>query len=302
MSLTSLLKERGSPLRATFRDLLPDAPRFVTALNRELGSHPLNTPRPPDPALSGTALDYRLRYMLVTMRSQETVASAGALRMLLALKRPPVEAALVRYFKDLDGIVGGFDPVGQLLSDEHERLLAAHCVVLAYCEQFFRSGRSRLFDVASSSGTLPTDLLTLAPAETVADVMSVSRSFFDRQYSALSGRLVLANPTFDGSRDVSGADADIVAGDSLVDFKSTIQDRPIEGDDLYQLLGYVCLDYSDKYRIRRAGFSLLRRDVLLEWDLASLVLKLSGGRTTLSLLKERIRSAIDGAGLAPTRD
>ncbi|MDA1002991.1 MAG: hypothetical protein O3B31_06540 [Chloroflexi bacterium] len=287
MSLTGLLGEKGSPFRAIFRELLPDTSRFVRDLNRELTSFPLNTERPSDSGLSGTALDYRLRYYFAVTPPAETVAGRGA----AAFNRKGVAAALTSYFRTADlAIEVAIEPVGRLLPDKQEIALCRHCVVLAYCEQFFRSGRSLLFDVASETGTLPKNLQELVPEDTVADVANVSRRFFEHQYPQLAGRSVVLNPTFDGSRDVGGADADIIAGDSLIEFKSTIRAQPIQGNDIYQLLGYACLDYSDAHHIRRVGFSMLRRDVLKEWDLGALVDELSGGKTQLPLLRDRVRA------------
>lgn len=62
MSLTGLLRETDSPLRALFRECLPTTKTFVTNLNRGLRALPLNTVGSVDPGLSGTAIDYRLRY------------------------------------------------------------------------------------------------------------------------------------------------------------------------------------------------------------------------------------------------
>ncbi|MDA1095609.1 MAG: hypothetical protein O3A25_20470, partial [Acidobacteria bacterium] len=102
MSLTGLLGETSSPLRAIFRELLPDTSRFVRELNRELTAFPLNTERPSDSGLSGTALDYRLRYYFGLTPAPETVAAGGAARIAAAFNRKGVAAALTSYFRTAD--------------------------------------------------------------------------------------------------------------------------------------------------------------------------------------------------------
>ena len=172
---------------------------------------------------------------------------------------------------------------------------------LLLCEQYYRSQRSRLFDLALRTGELPDEPWRLAPPETVADVAAVSRRFFEHQYPLLANRPMVLNPNFAGSADVGGADADIIAGDSLIDFKSTIKARPVAGRDLYQLLGYACLDYADDYGIRSVGLSVLRRDALREWDLERLTEAASGGRTSVALLRDRIQALVKQLAIRQSR-
>ena len=292
MSLTGLLSEQGSTLRLTFRELLPDTSSFLRELNDELASSPLNTTKPQDPGLSGMALDYRLRYYFAVTPPKETFAARGAASIARALNRERLAAAFVERFDALHASVLALKPVGRQLPAADEDVLARYCVFLAYCEQFYRSKKSLLFDLGRRTGAVPDEPWSLAPPETVADVAAVSRSFFEHQYPLLAGRPLVLNPTFDGSKDVGGADGDIIAGASLIDFKSTIKERPVVGRDLYQLLGYVCLDYTDAHRIRSVGLSVLRRDALREWDLEELAHASSGGRTSVAHLRKRIRAAV----------
>ena len=292
MSLTGLLGAKGSLLRATFQELLPGTSRFVEGVNHELVAFPPNTERPADPGLSGTALDYRIRYYFEVTPPENTVARRGAAQMARVLRSQSVASTFDSHFDTIHSSVLALNPVGRLLSGEEETTLARHCVFFAYCEQFFRSRRSLLFDVVREKGTVPEDPGRLAPEGTVTDVAAVSRRFFAHQYPQLAGRRMVLNPTFAGSTDVGNADADIIAGNSLIDFKSTVSARLLRGIDFYQLLGYTCLDYPDRYKIRRVGLSLLRRDVLREWDLEALTNELSGGAMTLALLRERIHDVV----------
>ena len=74
--------------------------------------------------------------------------------------------------------------------------------------------------------------------------------FCDRQPGLLRMSVVL-NPTFDGSRNVGGADADLIANGTLIELKTTRQDKFERIDHLCQLLGYALLDFSDTYASSR---------------------------------------------------
>ncbi len=96
-------------------------------------------------------------------------------------------------------------------------------------------------------------------------------------HEELLDRLTVLNPTFDGSRDVGGADADLIVDGCLLDIKARVGPRLLQGDDLYQLLGYVLLDYPDRYGIGEAGIYFARQRRMLHWPLEDLIGGLSGG-------------------------
>ena len=247
-------------------------------------------------ALCGTAIDYRLRYYFGIPVISDTVAWLGALRLEAAILQErhdaPLSGTLHEILRELEQDMLNLEPLGTALARADELRMARNCVVLAYFEQFYRSSLSAIFDGARD-GLLRSgaDILQLPQAEVVEDVAAISSAFFRSQFPLLAGRSVVFNPTFAGSRDVGGADGDIIAGDSLIDFKSTgATNGPLAATDVYQLLGYPCLDYSDQYRIRRVGFSVLRRNVLREWDIEELVGVLSGGQTGYRVLRERVQS------------
>ncbi len=292
--MTSLLREPASPLRALFQSSLPKTAAFVGSLNRELRAIPLNTPKPVDAGLSGTAIDYRLRYYFAVPEIEDTIAWLGADKIeaaILDYPESPLRDTVNDFVRALQREVVALQPVGVRLGAAGEMRLARICVVLAYFEQWFRSGRSALVN-GMLDGTLRSgaDILHLPRTEVVEDVATLSSAFFDHQYPLLASRPVVLGPTFDGSPDVGGADADLLAGDSLIEFKSGSTERPLDGWEVYQLLGYACLDYSDSYRIRRVGLSVVRRNALREWDIEELVDALSGGQIEYSVLRERVHA------------
>lgn len=78
------------------------------------------------------------------------------------------------------------------------------------------------------------------------------------------------NPTFfEGSMDVGGADGDLISGDALIDIKARMKPE-VKADDLFQLLGYVLLDYEDMWAIRKVAVYLARQGRYLEWGLDEL--------------------------------
>ena len=89
----------------------------------------------------------------------------------------------------------------------------------------------------------------------------------------------ILNPAFEGSQDVGGADADLILDGCLIDIKATVNPR-VANLWIYQLLGYVLLDYSGQYQIDEVGFYLARQGVLLKLPLQELLNRLSGDLTT----------------------
>lgn len=294
MSLTSLLREAGSPLRSLLDECLPRTSSFVAALNGDLRALPLNTPAPVDAGLSGVAIEYRLRYYFAVPEIESTVAWLGADRLeaaILDYPESPLRDTVNDFVRAMQRDIVALQPVGVRLNPANEVRLSRICAVLAYLDQWFRSGRSALVD-GMLDGTLRSgaDILLLPRPEVVEDVATLSSAFFEHQYPLLASRRVVLGPRFDGSLDVGGADADLLAGDSLIEFNSAATDSPLEGWEVYQLLVCACLDYSDRHRVRNVGLSVLRRSALREWDIEELVDTLSGGQTGYRVLRERVHA------------
>jgi hypothetical protein len=104
--------------------------------------------------------------------------------------------------------------------------LAGHAIRLAKLDSVCRSRRlNPRFEEAD-----PQDVLDLLDMRAIVP--------FDK---LLHPTVLLLNPNFgDSSRLVRGADADLISGDLLVDFKATKKDA-IEVRDLDQILGYYLL-------------------------------------------------------------
>lgn len=282
MSLTSHLKDSQSPIRQFLYEHFPNTRPIVTEARTKLSD--VSTIRPESRlpyGTIGTAIDYRLRYYFGVTKPMELVAGHGA----RILAGSPVKAAdgtvrglgkpimpkdlIVSFFASLDLVLDQAQPIGKKLDRAHEELLARYCVVLALFEEVFRAGPSPRSPLLSRPHNDLNSFLEISEPHWVDDLCNMSWLFHDKLKRRLSEPAVL-NPTFDGSQHVGGADADLILNNILLDIKATINPR-VEPSWLYQLLGYVLLDYSDEYKMKGIGLYLARQGVLFEWDITDLL-------------------------------
>lgn len=113
-------------------------------------------------------------------------------------------------------------------------------------------------------------LLALPHPDLVEDVLAQLHVSGDGRLERLRDQTApadcLPGPTFDGSAQVS-ADADLIAGGTLIDFKSTRRVHEFSLVTIQQLLGYVLMDYTDHYKIDAVGVHLTRAGTLITWPL-----------------------------------
>ncbi len=296
MSLTSHLKDLSSPIRRFFVDNFPDTKSTVSETKAKLrgsqlllpsawsGRYPYNT--------VGTAFDYRVRYYFGTSSPADLVAWEGAERAfgplsldsefpvvdrktgeMLSEISPQAQVA-AEFFEALDLTLKSIIVPGRRLDDQDEQMIARYCYALALYEEYYRSGyiNPRLESAAHVS-----DLLSIAPPIVLDDLTALSHAFYDNFASWLSLPAVL-NPKFDGSRDVGGADADLIVASDLIDIKTT-KNPGLDPLWLYQLLGYVLLDYSDQWEIKGVSIYFSRQVTVVRWSVEELMGRLSGGST-----------------------
>ncbi len=256
MSLTSHLKTPTSPIRLFLRDSFPildgtkrGSPSWKQlSLLLSLDNLPsCKLPSPAPKSYQGTigiAVDYRLRYYFKLYRSSDTVAAVG-----VDLLGGRGKKLGTRFLRHHDKLVARLAPLNRPLSEGEEAELNANCVVLAWFEQIFRCGRSLpAFEDSFRTGKVE-DILAIVPPEAVKDIGQISTAFADDAKRLFENHVIL-NPTFSGSQDVGGADADIIVGKTLIDFKCTANINASKiRDAALQLLGYVLLDYGGKYDI-----------------------------------------------------
>jgi hypothetical protein len=242
------------------------------------------------------AVDYRIRFYyqgsLEGLASGGLVLSARGLKRGAASDRSVPREAVTDFFDTLAQSVEEVCPVGRRLPEDQEREFARYCIVLALFEEVFRAGtriRSPLFEPQPKQTLLA--LLDIAQSHWITDLCQLSWLYFDRFEHWLRRPNVL-NPTFAGSRDVGGADADLIVDGCLVDIKTTVQTK-LSSEWLYQLIGYTLLDYEDAYQIREVALYLARQGILLHWTVPELLLGMSENAiTSLDVLRDPFKCAV----------
>jgi hypothetical protein len=324
MSLTGELANKESPVTLWFKEWLPDTKPVSKDWNERVKAVPVRRPQTDlrVPGTVGTAFDYRLRYHLAVAPLEQLVAGTG-LRLLdvprnrtstarsapdafLALYgAPPAEAApvsaLIDEFKDgLTTTLSRLNPVGRALADSDEEVLCRYCYVLGLLEELYRAGlqiSSPLYRL--QRGATLTDLLALPPQIWADDLCALSQACRPN-LPELSRSPLYLNPMFEGSAAIGGADADLIAGGCLIDVKTTVDPKFSSTRLLYQLLGYVFLDYDNEYRVGAVAIYLSRQGLLIRWDLEELLATLGDSETVpLIELRQTFRHAVAEARVNP---
>ena len=270
MPLTNHLRDKGSPIRAFLRHQFPKTRTFLRNPRKQLREAFTITPNTDVPwSTIGMALDYRIRYYFAVTPHEELAAHQGALRLSHSKWQNsndilPIASEYRSFFSQLDALTRDGLPVAKRLPAAEENELNRHCIVLALMEEVYRTGR---LDGALAMGDFcdAESLVGLAESHWVDDLRELSWEFYDRFHHLLSLPHVL-NPTFDGSGDVGGADADMIIDGVLIDIKTTVGTKII-ADWIWQLLGYVLLDYSDHHHISGFGLYMARQGQFFKWDL-----------------------------------
>jgi len=299
VSLTSHLDDKTSPIGQFIRQRFSQTGALTKDANRQLKDTP--TLRPVVQAgeqypygTLGAAIDYRVRYAFAITPFHEFVAWHGA--VLLTRSGAYSRGLVQAFFDQLDITVNALQPVGRLLATTDEQTLDRFCIVLSLFEQVFRSSA-----YVRGPLMLPTvkrnveELLAIPQVVELDDLGAMFALFYDRCHDLLSRPHVL-NPTFAGSLDVGGADADFIVDGCLIDMKATISSQ-VKADFLYQLAGYLLLDYHDVYHITSVGIYMVRQGLLLKWDVSAFLQKLTGDdHTSLGTLRREFQILCQKAG------
>ena len=264
-NLSAALRDRGSPLRRYLEVRYPVTGPTQAQYRRQCGALLIDSTGA-DPATVGTAFDLAIRFALVPDHVPETAlrgfgADAGAIQMVADLSRLATEA--VR------------DP-----ADDPE-LLCRACWALALCVDVYRRGLrsgSALDRLAGRKAITLKDMLALAPERGIREISEM----FELSRERLLPRLVppvTVGPEFDLSL-WCNADADVIAGGTLVDLKTHlgskhprtgVRSSSLPRIELYQVISYALFDRSDRYRIASVGVYAARYGALVTWPLQELL-------------------------------
>ncbi|NUV78206.1 hypothetical protein [Streptomyces fungicidicus] len=309
MSLTSSLKDPGSPMSRFLSEHLPQ-PENVLAdyrlrLRRSTAHVVPAAPagQRPDWRMLGHTIDHRLRISLGAPTGQ------------------PIREGVRRAILDDDGwpspeIISTVQAAGMVLLEELDRYEAAEGQPLAL-DPVAEERLIRLCHLASGFETIFRHVgwvrgITLGLCEPGADLDDMAAAVPDYVVDDIRAQMALASspgpfttlrglpadrricgPVFNGSLHVGGADADFVLDRALIDCKATIRPERLGRAEIYQLAGYLLLDYSNQYAIEKVSLYLSRQGALIDWSVADF-LGLLGARLGLPDLRAACRHALTG--------
>ncbi|SBT47019.1 hypothetical protein GA0070621_2784 [Micromonospora narathiwatensis] len=242
--------------------------------------------------LLGVAVDFRLRCAFVAPQAPPSAVAGVALAGVIGGPGPRCvgEALVDAYVEHLRTFGPHIRGRRWLLEREAEARLDRMCFALAWFDRVFRDGAiapgSPLADMVDD-GDLDA-LLGCVPEYVVMDlqvqVMLAERALGQLR-SAAEVAVCQAAPTFAGSADVGGADADLVIGRRLMEIKSVSRPEVLTDQAIWQLAGYVLLDYDDEYRFDEMAFYMSRVGWLASWKVDEFF-GLLGARLPLHQLRD----------------
>lgn len=141
------------------------------------------------------------------------------------------------------------------------------------------------------------ELLAL-PDPWLEDLRQLSWAFF-RDCRDLLNREHFLNPTFAGSGPIGGADADLIVERCLIEIKTTVHPS-LNAQLLYQMLGYVLLDFDDRFELEEVAVYMSRQSTLVRWTLLDLIETLAEKPVQLATLRQEFEEVVRRAGLQLT--
>ncbi|PDP88607.1 DNA helicase [Glycomyces fuscus] len=312
LPLTTQLRFSASPVSEFLEQHLPHHSNIIREYQKYVDTlphpaQPMNVRRP-NWANLGRAIDYRLRLSFGGDLGGAVTLGIDALGSPTDLPGAPgAESCKALYTAGLRLLeIIGDHRIGVVHLDDAE--LTRLCYVAGFFEDIMRNGVvSRQSMLASASpGTVLADLVDSVPSyvvEDIADQLRLSQgplsSFQGSARYNARGPVNVCGPVFTGSSDIGGADADFILDGLLLDCKATTRPRHVGREEVYQLAGYLLLDYDDAYRIDRVGLYLSRQGGLITWDVNEFLRRL-GAPAPLPRLRTEFRSHLQHRRRTPT--
>ena len=293
MSLTRELKIKDSWVRQFLDERFGQLGNFVRRIGADVKSMPIEVAPQSNSGLRnatvGKALDYRLRLHHGWNPAESKELERGI--HILARRSGPTAGERRKCRDRAQALLAVAMP-------RSEDAQARASVVLAWLDDLYRGngwpeGLNPVVDRLRESDTGGWDACAAKVDRSLADevgtLMAVAAQVFPE-------REAICGPGFAGSMSVGGADADLIVEGCLYEVKTTKAPRDRLVDSFRQLLGYVLLDWSDEYRLERAGFYFARQGKRMSWPLGELVSQTTGeAEAMLAGLRDDFR------GLAESR-
>lgn len=300
MSLTSHLKDSKSPVNHFLcKEVFKDTKVASKTFREQVGYDVIKpswdeTKGKYNYSIIGMAFDYRFRYYFGVTERSHLLASKGISRICdgpVAFTRLDdnfcishtyagsdnayLSAQYINsFFEYLEDTLDSIKPINRKLNIDEERALNKCCLVLGYFETIYRApifdfNNSKLAPIKNSKSV--TDLLNMFEESYIDDLCNLSYIGYDLYKTRFNASHIVLNPTFSGSNDVGGADADIIINNSLIEIKTTIDANKNPNEIIRQLLGYVLLDYSNEYDIKELEIFLPRQKSIVKFLLSDLI-------------------------------
>lgn len=312
-ALTEALKVAGSPLRTHLAERFPNTKNVFTRYKEEVG--PLLVPASVVSVGSGSgtvggAYDYLVRF-LVDPAPDVSLPAVGAWRcggrMLIALSELATTLGTsVPSDEELDGPKPTTEFNGpHLPSVTDPELLARGCWALSLLTELARGvpvEASVLADLNPATVTSENLIGLASPAalDQLAALRQQAEKVLLPALAPKTGRWSLG-PTFEGSR-LMNADADLIAAGTLIEIKTALGRTKkdgtryaiLDGQTLFQLLGYVLLDFHDSFGIHELMLFSARYGHVGTWDLQELLDTLAGRPVDLAISRLEFEKFLRG--------
>ncbi|GAB4106575.1 hypothetical protein GCM10028790_55940 [Micromonospora taraxaci] len=297
-ALTNEVKNAKSPVARWLRATFPHH-HDIQADYREAAG-PARVLPSPSVALwtQGAAIDWWLRFLI------DPAPSIGLAVAGLNTRRAPCERAGLELLHELGAVDSDGNHVGPIhparFRERSDEWWARMSYALALMVELYRAARvdgSRLMQLGPDSRAR--DLLALANADEVADLIAMRDLAVKQLIPVLPVGRVATGSTFEGSADLN-ADADLIVGGVLVDFKSTQGRARPDGSraagltraEIDQLLGYVLLDYLDAFALHSVAIYTVRYGHYAAWPLEDLCAELAGRPVDLPATRQEFRHLV----------
>lgn len=276
MTLTSRLDLKSDPLRIFLHERFPNTKILINEIRTVASSRETIRPQIVVPwSLLGWAIDFRI------CGYYRPVAFHGFPGLGHLWGEEEFDMFCMDLSEQLEERSIEISSVGRRLERSDEEWLCRFCVVLAMFEVIERSGKEPTeLMLLDPNATTTEAFLAGIPQEWVDDMCQMSWAFYDASAKLLKHPTILS-PSFVGSEDVGGADADFIVDNCLLEIKSTVDLKRSRPEWIYQILGYSLLDYSNEYEITSVGFYLVRQGTYIRWSLHEFMTILSGKESIL---------------------
>lgn len=170
------------------------------------------------------------------------------------------------------------------------------CWALALLTEVYRHGPE--LAATGALGVLPDrperSLLTAAPAAGLEQLAALQEVFKSRLLPAIADRtgLWVIGPEFAGS-EIMKADADLIARGLLTELKTSAKKPSLGVTDIWQVLGYCLMDYTDEFNITDVALFSARYGYLAQWNLDVLLTHLAAWPVTANQLRAGFRALLE---------